>query len=133
MKRLMLASAVLAALLPSAGMARGRVGVFVGPTFAPWGWYGPGFYGYGYGPYYGVPNAGQVKLDSKVKDGQVFVNGNYAGVVHDLKSMWMRPGDYNIEVREPGREPFRASIHVLAGKTMKLHPDDAPIQNPTGS
>jgi len=34
---------------------------------------------YGYGGYYGVPNAGQVKLDTKVKDAQVFVDGAYAG------------------------------------------------------
>jgi len=43
----------------------------------------------------------------------------------------MRSGDYTIEVREPGRMPFEQQIHVIAGKTIKLHPDLA-VQAPSG-
>ena len=69
------------------------------------------------------PNTGQVKLDTKVKDAQVFVNGNYSGTTKELKSMNLKPGDYNLEIRVEGREAFRQDIHVIAGKTMTLHPD----------
>ena len=135
MKRLLVGSIAFIAILPMTVFARGRVGVFVGPAFAPYGWYGPYYGMYPYGPTFGVPNAGQVKLDTKVKDAEVFINGNFAGTVGELKTMTMRSGDYTIEVREQGRTPFAEQIHVLAGKTLKLHPDlavQAPF-GPTGS
>jgi hypothetical protein len=88
MKRLLLVSAVFLAMLPMAALARGRGGVFVGPGFGPYGWYGYGWYGpYGYGYPFGVPNAGQVKLDTDIKDAEVFINGSYAGTVGKLKTM----------------------------------------------
>ena len=130
MKKLVLIGMAFAMLLPMTAAARGRFGVFVGPSFGPYGWYGPyafGPYAYGpfypYGPAFGTPNAGEVKLDTKLKDAEVFVNGNYAGTVRELKSMTMRPGDYSIEIRDEGRTTFQQDIHVIAGKTMKLHPD----------
>jgi hypothetical protein len=94
------------------------------------GWYGYGygpFYGpYGYGAYYGVPNAGQVKLDTHVKDAQVFVNGAYAGTSGKLKTMWMRPGTYTIEMRAPGQPQFAEKIYVVAGKTVHVEPGFLP-------
>ena len=131
MKRLLVVGVALMAILSVTVFARGRVGVFVGPGFAPYGWYGPYYGMYPYGPPFGVPNAGQVKLESKIKDAEVFINGNFAGTVKDLKTMTMRSGDYTIEVREPGRTPFEEQIHVVAGKTIKLHPDLA-VQTPSG-
>jgi PEGA domain len=134
-KSLILVSVVLMALLPTAAFARSRV-VIVGPGFAPYGWYSPYYGGYPpYGPYATAPNAGEVKLDTKIKDAEVFINGSYAGTVKELKTMVMRPGKYKIEVRAPGRTSFEQQIFVVAGKTMKLHPDlrvQAP-PSPTGS
>ena len=127
MKRLLLVSAAFMATLPMTALARGRVGVFVGPAFAPYGWYGDGWYSpygmYPYGPYGAAPNAGEVKLDTNLKDAEVFINGYYAGAVGKLKTMVMRSGNYSIEIRAPGRTPFQQQIYVVAGKTMKLHPD----------
>src|SRR4030095_12734491 len=99
MKKLLLVMAAFAAMLPMNAFARGRVAVFVGPSFRPlgYGWYGPSYGMYPYGPYFGTPNAGQVKVDTKVKDAEVFINGSYAGMVKDLKTMTMGPGNYNIE------------------------------------
>lgn len=140
MKKLILTVAVLLAMLPAAASAHG--GVFVRPGFgwyrpyygwyAPyWGpaypWYGP----YWYGPYV-APNAGEVKLDTKVKDAEVLINGRYAGTVHELKNMTLRAGDYSIDVRAPGRVPFHEDIHVVAGKTIKLHPGLEPETPPAG-
>jgi len=128
-KGLLVLAAVLMALAPmsaSAAIVRGGVAVY-GP-----GWYGPGWYGPGWGPYWGYwgaypyyawPNSGQVKLDTKVKDAQVFINGSYAGTTHENKSMRLRPGTYNVEIREGSTTPFSRKIYVTAGKTLHLHPE----------
>ncbi len=124
MRKLLLVTSAALMLLPLTVAARGRVGVFVGSGFAPLGWYGYGPYydSYPYGYYYGAPSAGQVKLDTKVKDAQVFVDGAYAGTAGQLKTMWMRPGSYTIELRAPGRTPFAEQIYVVAGKTIHVEP-----------
>jgi hypothetical protein len=128
MKKMLLIASAALMLLPLTVAA--RVGVFVGSGFAPMGWYG---YGYGpfyrpypYGAYYGVPNAGQVKLETKVKDAQVFVDGAYAGTSGKLKTMWMRPGAYTIEMRAPGHAQFAEKIYVVAGKTVHVEPGFQP-------
>ena len=123
MRRFLLFSAAFVAMLPMTALARGRV--FVGPGFSPYGWYGYGWYGpYGmYGPYGAAPNAGKVKLDTNIKDAEVFINGSYAGTVGQLKTMVLRSGNYNIEVRAPGRTPFQQRIYIVAEKTIKLHPE----------
>jgi hypothetical protein len=130
MKRLLLIGVAVMAMLPMTAAARGRVGVFVRPmVVAPYGWYGwYGWYGpydgfYPYGPYLAAPNTGQVKFDTDVKDAEVFINGSLAGTVRQLKTLTMRPGSYQIEIRAPGRAPFKQKIYVVAGKTMKLRPD----------
>jgi len=110
------------ALLPAAAFARGRGVVVVGPGFAPYGWYGPYYGPYSYGPY-SLANAGQVKLDTQVKEAEVFIEGSYAGKVRELKTMMMRPGSYDISVRAPGRETFEQKVYVVAGKTLKLQPE----------
>jgi hypothetical protein len=130
MRKLMLLAAAFAAMLPYQAAARGRMGVFVGPVFAPYG-YGPSFYGpYGYGPYAATPNAGQVKLDTKVKDAQVFVDGSYAGTVRQLKTMTLRPGTYTIELRAAGHARYAEKIYVIAGKRITLNPDLPPVPAP---
>ena len=128
MKKLLMIAVAMAGMLPLAANARGRVGIFGGPMLVPYaygryGWYEPYFGMYPYGPYFGVPNAGEVKLETKVKDAEVFINGNFAGTTGALKTMTMRPGNYNIEIRSQGRPAFEEAIHVLAGKTMRLHPE----------
>jgi hypothetical protein len=99
--------------------------VFYGPSvvYAP-GWYAPYWSAYwGPGPYYAFPNAGEVKLDTKVKDAQVFINGAYAGTTKENKTMHLRPGSYNIEIREGTTTPFAQQVYVEAGKTIKLQPE----------
>jgi hypothetical protein len=128
-KGLLVLAAVVIALAPMSSTAFARGGFVVGGGF-----YGPGFYGYApywgpywgpgyFGPYYGYPNSGEVKLDTKVKDAQVFINGSYAGTTHENKTMRLRPGTYNIEIREGGQTPFTEKIFVVAGKTLHLHPE----------
>jgi hypothetical protein len=129
-KGLLILAAAVMTLAPMSASAAGRI-VVVGRPFygggfyspywgAYWGPYWSPYYGYGY---YGHPNAGEIKLDTKVKDAQVFINGAYAGTTHENKSMYLRPGNYNIEIREGGNTPFSQKIYVVAGKTLHLHPE----------
>ena len=123
-KGLLILTMALMTMAPIGASAaiRGMV-VVGGPVYG--GWYAP-YWGSYWGPYYGYgyyPNSGEVKLDTKVKDAQVFINGAYAGTTHDNRTMHLRPGDYNIEIRENGQVPFAQKVYVAAGKTLHLHPE----------
>jgi hypothetical protein len=124
MKKLMMIC-ITAAVMMAPLAANARVGrVFVTPGFG-WGWYSPywGAYPYGYG-YYGYgPATGAVKFDTSVKDAEVYIDGAYAGTVGKLKTMHLRPGSYDIEVRAAGRTQFDKKVYVAAGKTLHLNPE----------
>ena len=137
MKRIVLTIAVFALMLlgslatPTTAHARpwgyrggyyGRpyYGGFYRPFWGPY--WGPAYGGY-YGGYYAYPNSGEIKLDTKVKDAHVFINGAYAGTTHENKTMHLRPGTYNIEIREFGQSHFSQKVYVAAGKTLHLHPE----------
>jgi hypothetical protein len=121
-KGLLILAASLMTLVPVSAPAAVRGFVTVGPSY-----YG-GFYRPYWGPmyggyYYANGTAGQVKLDTKVKDAGVFINGAYAGTTHQNKSMYLRAGTYNIEIREAGSVRFTEKVYVIAGKTLHLHPE----------
>ena len=94
-----------------------------------WGWYGPGWgwgwygpYGYGYGYDY-QPNSGKVKIDTKAKDTEVFVDGGYAGTVKQLKTFRLKAGAHDIELRHPNGESFyQQHLNVIAGETIDIKP-----------
>ena len=112
-------------LAPVSASAAVRGFIAVGRPYYGGGWYSPfwgPYWGPAYGGYYAYPNSGEVKLDTKVKDAQVFINGAYAGTTHENKSMRLRPGNYNIEVREGGQTQYAERVYVVAGKTLHLHP-----------
>jgi hypothetical protein len=116
---LILAGALLMAVAPITSSAAVRVmvgGGYYGGFYSPyWGSYwGPGYYGV-------YNNSGEVKLDTKVKDAQVFIDGAYAGTSQQNKTMHLRPGSYNIEIREAGRVQYSEKVYVVAGKTLHLH------------
>ncbi len=125
-KGLLILAASLMTLAPVSAPAAVRAFVTVGrPHYA--GFFRPfwgGYWGPGWGqPYFAYPASGEVKLDTKVKDAGVFINGAYAGTTHDNKTMRLRPGSYNIEIREAGRPQFAERVYVVAGKTLHLHPE----------
>lgn len=127
-KAILILAGALMTLLPAAAPAAVRRGVIVVRPY-----YGGGFYGYGYDPYWGsywgpgpafaYSNDGEVKIDTKVKDAEVFINGAFAGSTHDNKTMHLRPGDYNISIREAGRTVLDERVYVVRGKTVHLHPN----------
>jgi hypothetical protein len=106
---------------------------FYGPGWGWGGWYGPGWYGpygywgypYGYGYGYGYapdPRAGEVKFVDVAKDAMVYVDGGYAGTAGKLKKFPLRPGNHDIELRDPSGHTFhQEKINVLPGKTLEIH------------
>ena len=115
-------------------------GVMVGAGYAhfPRGYpyYAPGFWGYGpayYDPFLflpyihpgyftGFPYApymGEVKIRTTEKNAWVYLNGALAGNAAKLKSMWLDPGVYEIELRDGDRR-FAQKVYVLSGKTLKV-------------
>ena len=64
---------------------------------------------------------GQVKLRTDQGNADVYIDGAYAGTAQDLKSIWLEPGVYNLEVKAEQRSPFSKRIYVLSGKTLKLN------------
>ena len=64
---------------------------------------------------------GEVKLQTPQKSAEVFLNGAYAGIAEDLKSIWLEPGAYDLEVKD-GHQTFNKRIYVLSGKSVKIRP-----------
>jgi hypothetical protein len=126
-KGLLILAASLMSLAPVAATAQVRARVVVGrPHYYGSGFYRPywgAYWGPSYSPYYfSNPNSGEVKLDTKVKDAGVYINGAYAGTTKDNRTMHLRPGQYNIEIRGYGH-PYAERVYVVAGKTLHLHPE----------
>src|SRR5262245_13505964 len=88
-KGLLILAASLMTLAPVSAPAAVRAFVTVGrPYYGAYyrPFWGP-YWGPAYGrPYFAYPNSGEVKLDTKVKDAGVFINGAYAGTTHDNKT-----------------------------------------------
>ncbi|MEJ7607349.1 MAG: hypothetical protein WKF37_14060 [Bryobacteraceae bacterium] len=86
-------------------------------------WYSPfvhsGMYnGFGYGP-----NLGEIKLEGADKEDSIYLDGAYAGPARKLKSMWLEPGAYNLQVRDPAGRKFERRVYVLTGKTLRIRPE----------
>ncbi len=79
-------------------------------------------YPYAYPPDYMNQNFGYVKLDTKIKDASVYVDGGFADKVKKAKKFALRPGNHDIELRDSdGRKIFQERVAVLVGKTTTLH------------
>ena len=64
------------------------------------------------------PDKGEVKLINAAKDAEVYIDGAFAGQAGGLKSMWMSPGAYDIEVR--GAKVVKKRVYVLSGKVLRI-------------
>jgi hypothetical protein len=95
--------------------------------YPSYGWLGgfvhPGYYR----NYREGPGMGQVKLRSDEKLAPVYLDGGYAGVAKDLKTIWLTPGAYDLEVRTDN-ESFSRRIYVLSGKTVRIDAKLSPVQ-----
>ena len=92
-------------------------------AYAPWAMYNPGFYpGFAPGFYTGfayAPGFGEVKLKSIPKSATVFIDGAYAGSAAKLRSMWLKPGVYQLRVEDNGQARDR-KVYVLSGRSLSI-------------
>jgi len=119
------------AVFPLAVSAAGRVHVRIGGGFAfggfypyYWGFWPPAYYwgpyyGY-YGGYYAGADMGKIKLEGADKTDRVYVDGAYAGIAGDLKTIHVKSGTYNLEVKRGDTDVLSQRVYVLSGKTMKV-------------
>ena len=135
MKKIWMAALAATLFVPAFASARMIVGVR--PAYRPFVGYRYGFGPYWGGPYWGYPGAiysapstGSVKFDTHEKNASVYVNEGYVGTVGQVKTLHLRPGNYLIQVNEPGRAAFSEKVYVTAGNTVKLRPDLAPLGAP---
>ena len=61
---------------------------------------------------------GQIKLDAP-KDASVYLDGAFAGSVQKLKSIWLEPGIYELQVAGVNGGEYRKKVYVLSGKTLE--------------
>jgi hypothetical protein len=66
---------------------------------------------------------GEVKLDTEAKNASVYIDGAYAGPVKDRRNIWLRPGTYELQVRETDKKVYAQRIYVLSGKTLRVRPE----------
>jgi hypothetical protein len=73
---------------------------------------------------------GGVRLKIRPRDAQVFVDGNYAGLVDDFdgsfQSLRLSSGGHKIEIHMPGFEDLELDVLVQPGKTLTLDQDLKP-------
>jgi hypothetical protein len=61
-----------------------------------------------------------VKIKTDRKDASVYVDGGFADKIGKAKKYALRPGNYNIELRDSdGRTLYKEEVTV--GKTTELH------------
>lgn len=98
-------------------------------SYGPYGYYRP-WWGM-YDPYWTSPflipavytgysdDRGRIKLTAP-KDAEVFLDGALAGTAQDLKSMWLDPGIYELQVVSPSGAEFKKKLYILSGKTIQI-------------
>jgi PEGA domain-containing protein len=91
------------------------------PYYWGYGWYDP-FWGPRTYYYDRAPYTGDVKLETKLRDALVYIDGGYVGTVDKEKRFSLTPGTHDIELRNgDGHTFFQESVYVIAGKTIKVH------------
>jgi len=88
-------------------------------------------YGYGYRPYYYYPgyayaprpNMGDVKIDTKIKNDSIYVDGGFAGVTGKLKKFSLTTGNHDIELRDSaGHTVVKERVQVMPRRTVEIKP-----------
>lgn len=89
------------------------------------------------------PPTGTLVVNSNVAGAQVLVNGRQVGFTPVNVSL--NAGNYTLEVRRAGYNPYRASVNIQPGRTTQIYanlsaipqpqpqPVPVPVPNPTGT
>jgi PEGA domain len=87
-----------------------------------------------YGAYYGNYGypVGELRLQVRPRDAQVFIDGSYAGTVDDFdgtfQSLRLEGGDYKVEIVLPGYEPLDFDVRITPGEKVTYKGDLIPEQ-----
>jgi hypothetical protein len=100
--------------------------------YDPYLW-GPGYGGY-YDPYYGAGGpyygggggnyyaSGELRLEVKPRDAEVYIDGYFAGTVDDFdgvfQSLTIEEGPHRVRIVAPGFEPLEFDVRVFAGRKI---------------
>ena len=80
---------------------------------------------------YGYPT-GELRLQVRPRDAQVFIEGSYAGTVDDFdgtfQSLRLEEGEYSVELVLPGYEPLDFDVRITAGEKVTYKGDLIPEQ-----
>jgi hypothetical protein len=80
-------------------------------------------WGYGYGYYsapYVIDTRGSIRIKDYNKNDEVYLNGSYAGVVDDLSTIRLEPGNYNIKIIRNGNKLVDRDVYVVSGKKIRI-------------
>lgn len=100
--------------------------------YDPYTWYPYDNYNYrfrGYG--YGYPT-GELRLQVRPRQAEVFVDGYFAGHVDDfdgiVQSLRLEEGPYSIELVAPGYEPIIFNVRIQPGRKITYRGDLRPVR-----
>jgi hypothetical protein len=100
--------------------------------YDPYSWYPYDSYNYrfrGYG--YGYPT-GELRLQVRPRQAEVFVDGYFAGNVDDfdgiVQSLRLEEGPYSIEIVAPGYEPIIFNVRIQPGRKITYRGDLRPLR-----
>ena len=115
---------------------------FSSPYYGPYGFYPySAFYsGMLWDPYWGYlypsgyfnynDGKGEVRLAAP-KQSDVYLDNAYAGKAEKLKSIWLKPGAYDLSVSNQDHASYHQRIYVLSGKSLKIEAKlEAKTQSP---
>ena len=127
---------------PRVQVVRPRFNHHYGPSYSVFFGLGSGYrygspysgrvYGYVPAPVYGARiYYGDVRLQVRPREAQVFVDGYYAGIVDDFDGIFQRltltVGPHEIEIEAPGLEPQVFNVYVDPARTVDVRADLYPI------
>lgn len=100
--------------------------------YDPYTWYPYDNYNYrfqGYG--YGYPT-GEIRLQVRPRQAEVYVDGYYAGQVDEfdgfVQALRLEEGPYTIELVAPGYEPLQFNVRIQPGRKITYRGDMRPLR-----
>ena len=72
-----------------------------------------------------VAAAGRMEIKTTKVGNRVIVDGGFAGMTGTLRKFWLKAGSHTIQIEDDyGKVLYRERIEVLAGKKLRLYPDE---------
>jgi len=100
--------------------------------YDPFTWYPYDTYNYRFSGYGRGYPTGELRLQVRPRQAEVFVDGYFAGNVDDfdgfVQSLRLEEGPYSIELVAPGYEPLIFNVRILPGRKITYRGDLRPLR-----